>query len=278
MSRRRTGFMLMGAGVVLALLAGVFVLVTMGEAEALREAQPKHWVVVAAVDIPDRSVIDPEQVMIIRVPENAVPPGASFFLPEPGAPDDVVDGGKEAALKKVIKQFTPTRIFKSEVINLQRLGQEAAKTSPSFEIPSGKIWYHFPASQNQLITSLDLVRPGDFIDIYYTTMEGPSGPTQPPGSALEDLRRLYTRRILQNLKVLNVGVFPRGTTTPATGRVITLEVTPDEALLLKWLKDAANITGTMEWIVRSPRDTQPLPPVTVNFDRVSQETGIGTGR
>lgn len=272
MNRRRIGFMLVGAGIVLALIAGVLVYMQASEVDSLREAQPKRGAVVALVDIPERSLIAPEQVGLTLVPDAALPPGAASYFAGQG------EAAGAEARKKVEGQFTPQRIFKGEVINTERLGREAAKASPAFEVPAGKVWYHFPASQNMLIATLDLVRPGDFIDIYFTTEEGPPASSQASGGGIDQLRRLYTRRIMQNVKVLNVGMFPKGTVTPPANRVITLEVTPDEALTLKWLKDAANVAGSLELVIRSPQDTQPLPPSTVDYQTISRQYGIGTER
>lgn len=275
MNRRRIGFMLVGAGIVLALIAGVLVYMQASEVDSLREAQPKRGAVVALNDIPERSIITPEQIGLTLVQDAAIPPGAAFYFVGPGAQ---AEAAAAEARKKVEGQFTPQRIFKGEVINTERLGREAAKASPAFEVPAGKVWYHFPASQNMLIATLDLVRPGDFIDIYFTTEEGPPASSQAPGASIDQLRRLYTRRIMQNVKVLNVGMFPKGTITPPANRVITLEVTPDEALTLKWLKDAANVTGSLELVIRSPQDTQLLPPTTVDYQTISRQYGIGTER
>ncbi|HZT08065.1 MAG TPA: Flp pilus assembly protein CpaB [Chloroflexota bacterium] len=288
MNRRRIGVTLIVAGMVLAGAIGFLVYQQASAAEELRAAQPRNFGVVALVDIPERTTILAEQLDVIRVPDEALPPGDAVYRPPQGASDQQIEAGKAAAKAKVVGQLTGQRIYKGEVINTERLGKPAEQAHPALQIPQGKVWYHLPISagsggkesSQSLITFLNFVRPGDFIDIYYTTNETPS-----PGSAAEaanptvdSLKTLYTRRILQLVKVINVGLFPPGTPTGRGEQDLTLEVTPDQALVLKWLKDAAASTGSMEFVVRSPQDPDPYTSPTVNFDVVSQQTGIGTGR
>jgi Flp pilus assembly protein CpaB len=285
MDRRKVGFLLIGAGAIIAALVGFLVYQTAVEAEALRAAQPKTWAVVAIIDIPARTPILREQLDVVRVQEEAVPTTAAKFMPEPGATEGAVNQQKEVLLGRVIGQVAGTAIHRGEVISLDRVGEQAARTKPALQIPPGRVWYHFPAAvrggnppnDRILITHLDLVRAGDSVDIYYTTLEA-AVPVETTNPTTEALRNLYTRRILQNVRVQNIGVFPPGAATPPAERFITFEVSPDEALRLKWLKDAATITGNIELIVRSPQDTQELPRTTINFDIMSSETGIGTGQ
>jgi Flp pilus assembly protein CpaB len=278
MNRRRIGFLFIAIGVLLSLFVGYFVFQQSAEAEQLRKEKPTRWVAVAAATVPERTVVQPEQVTLVRMPPEAIPPGAIAT-----APESTVDRGtaERELLGRVINQFTPQRIFIGEVYNADRLGRQAANVAPpdapANAIPAGKVWYHFEATQNQLISSLALVRPGDYIDVYYTSEEG-QAPVMESNPTTERLRRLYTRRILQNVKVQNVGPFPIGSDYAAPGRIITFEVTPDEALTLKWIKDASKITGTLEMLVRSPQDKDPLPSRTVDFDSIARETGIGTGQ
>jgi Flp pilus assembly protein CpaB len=97
---------------------------------------------------------------------------------------------------------------------------------------------------------------------------------------LSEANFLVTRRLMQNIKVANVGLFPdaAGKTpdTPRDERYLTLEVTPDEALILKWLKDAATLTGNIELVLRSPKDTIEFPPTTIDFPLMSRQYRLGT--
>lgn len=281
-NRRRVSYLLIGLGVLLALGAGGVTFVLAREAESALARQPTVWTAVAAVHIPERSAITREQVTVAQLPENAVPPEALFSRSEPGATEDQI---RQSLVTKAAGQFTPQAIYKGEVINSARLSDKVERVTPSYLIPPGKVWYHFPVrvgggnppNDRVLITFLNAVRPGDFVDIYYTSLEAPSSPQRANPAPTDQLRTLYTRRIMQNILVVNVGPFPVGIDTTRDDRYLTLEVTPDQALTLKWVKDAATITGNIEFLLRSPRDTQVYPAGTIDFDTVSQQTGIGTG-
>ena len=142
-----------------------------------------------------------------------------------------------------------------------------------------------PANERLNLAFLNAVRPGDFLDIYFTSLEIPQGLTPEQ----EDRARtsfpanyLHTRRMMQSLKVINVGYFPetsgRPNDTPREDRFLTFEVTPDEALGLKWLKDVATLAGNLEFALRSPLDTQPVPQTEVNFDLMRSQFNFGAGR
>lgn len=282
LDRRRLGLLSTGIGAALTLGASAGVYLQVSQVERLREEQPRHWAVVASVSVPERTIIVAEQVTVVKLPQSAIPPEASVYVPEPGATDEQIEIGKRAALAKVIDKFTPHPISQNEVINLGRLGPSAVKDVPAYEIPPGKVWYHLPlrvgANERILITFLDFVRPGNRIDIYYTTLEAPAAPVARAPAPIDELRGLITRRIMQNIKVVNVGLFPIGASTSREERYLTLEVTPEEALTLKWLKDAATITGNIEFVLRSPQDVQMYPSATMDFQQISGTYGIGTGR
>jgi Flp pilus assembly protein CpaB len=293
MNRRKVGVILIGAGVILALTVGIVVYMEVSESEQLRAAQAKRWVAVASTDIPERSVIAGEQVILVQVPDAVVPPGAASYLPEGGTSGEEVESRKQGLVGRVRDQFTPTRIFKGEVINTERLGREAGKNTPSYDLPAGKVAYVFPmkvnggspATERLHLAYLNAIRPGDFVDIYFSAIEIPPGLTE----AQEEKARstaaasyLRTRSMMQNLKVINVGYFAetagRSSDTPRDERFLTFEVTPDQALELKWLKDVAVLVGNLEIVLRSPLDTQPYPQAEVNFELMSRNFGFAAGR
>jgi Flp pilus assembly protein CpaB len=285
-NRRRVGILLTVIGLLTVVGVSAAVYFLTSEAERVRQSQPQRWVAVAALDIPERAVIGSSQVSMVLVPDTLIPPGAAVYTPGPDDTQDQIDQGKQSAAARVENQFTAQRIYRGEVINTVRLGREAARGAPAFEIPSGKVWYHFPvrlsgrdaSASIQLAAFLDAVKPGDFVDFYYSTIEAPAGPTPTVPSPTDQLRGVYTRRLLENVKVVNVGYFPLGTATPRDDHYLTLEVTSDEVLVLKWLRDAATITGNLELVLRSPLDRESAPSATVDFDLVSRRFGIGTGR
>ena len=288
-ARRRLSMVLMVAGLVLAGLVSIRVFLWGREAERALASVPTILVVVARTEIPARTIISGNQLSLVPALESAIPPGA-VSVSTASVSDAELEIRSRDALAKVGNKYTAQRIYQHEVINLERLAGDApgGVANPSLEIPPGKVWYHFPvripggnpANDRVNIAFLNAVRPGDYLDVYYTTQETPARERiRPTEDAMELLKSLYTRRVMENLKVVNVGLFPKGAETAAReDRYITLEVTAEQALTLKWLKDAATLTGNIELVLRSPQDAETSPVSTVDFDRVSERTGIGTGR
>lgn len=296
MTRRRLGLLLLAGGMVVALFVAIVVFVQVSTVEDLRRTQPRFWVVVAIADVPERSVITASQVDVQRVPEFAVPAGAVVH-PQPVS--DLDEESKQALRNRVKDQYTSQRIYKGEIINRERLGASSAarpldpRTAPSFEIPKGKVIYTLPVrlrggnppNDPVNIAILNAVRAGDFIDIYYTVFELPPGlPREQEERARgeERYKFLFTRRLLQNLQVLNVGFFPdpAGKLEPAgkDERFLTLLVDPDQALTLKWLKDVATLEGNMELVLRSPQDTDPFPRATMSYQIAADQFGLGSAQ
>src|SRR5438093_6977735 len=95
MDRRRTGFLLMGMGAVIALLVGLVVALQLKGVEELKSQKPTRWAVVAASDIEPRSVIQPNQVELTLVPATAYPIGTeSSFEPSDSMPPAEVETQK----------------------------------------------------------------------------------------------------------------------------------------------------------------------------------------
>lgn len=289
MNRRRFGFLLISIGTVVALFVAVLVYVQLSSVERLQAAQPRTWVAAAKVDIPERTVISESQIEVVQVPETAVPAGAARYNQTGNLATDQTE--KQRLVTLVKDQYTPLRIYRGEIINRERLGQSASLNTPSYDIPRGRVFYTFPvrlkggnpSNDPVLIALLNAVRPGDFVDIYYTTFELPTGLSQDAEDRArgdERYKHMYTRRLLQNLKVVQVGFFPdsSGKTEAATrdDRYLTFDVTPDDALTLKWLKDIATLEGNLELVLRSPLDVEPFPPSTIGYAAVSRRFGIGT--
>ncbi|MBM2826440.1 MAG: Pilus assembly protein CpaB, partial [Dehalococcoidia bacterium] len=76
MGRKGGGNILMAFGVVLALISGAAVFFVVQLNVAKGKEIPERPVVVALVDIPERTVITPDKVTVQQWPENIIPPGA----------------------------------------------------------------------------------------------------------------------------------------------------------------------------------------------------------
>ena len=72
MQRKRLGYILIGGGLVMALSVGVMVYSQVSEAERVRASLPTARVVIATVDIPERTEIAASMVNVRTVPDELV--------------------------------------------------------------------------------------------------------------------------------------------------------------------------------------------------------------
>lgn len=277
MNRKRLGFLLTMFGLVLALFVGALVYLQVAEANQVRQALPKRQVVVATADIPEQTEVSAGTLALVLVPDEAIPPGAA------------------TKIEDVAGKFTPQRIYRGEVVNLDRLGPASLRNTPSFEIEKGKVMYIFPAQlQTSLgpggpfsVNSANALRPGDHVDILYSAIVIPQ---DLPRADREEARQLYavnylqTRVVLQNLRVHHVGTFGERPTTggggsgaqtvPPEQKYIAFVVSPEEALVLKWIRDAALLVGNIEFALRAPGDNEIGDPGTINLNYMREKYGL----
>ena len=266
MSRKRLGYTLLGVGVGLAFIVGILVYLQVKRANDALASLPTQRVVIARVDIPERTEIAASMVTTEVLPDQAIPTGAATRIDS-----------------TLIGQFSPAPIMKGEVINLNKLGQIAAKNAPSFTIEKGKVMYAMPLQlkgQDPFsILQINALRPGDRVDFIYTAFTVPEGLSSQELTALRDASTaqfLQTRFLLQNIRVQQVGVFDElGKNVPTLSYMIMV-VTPEEALVMKWLKDAVTSFGnSIEMVLRSPGDEETVDPtLTVNLNYMREKYGL----
>jgi Flp pilus assembly protein CpaB len=268
MSRKRGGFALITLGVVIAV--GVASLVFNQARRAAETARMESVeVLVAAQDIPERTVMAAPFLAVKRMLPTSLPPGAIV------RPDQAV--GK----------MTTGPILTGEFILPGKLVGGDGQASVAFAVPKGKVVITLPASD---ILSTGAVRPGDTIDLLVTInpdkekerertqAAGPSPvgtpvaqPTPTPNLNAEDgVNTGTTQTTMQNLKVLAIGSV-QPTTAPAanddekasgktknaerasaTTGLITFAVERQDALVLKALKDNERVK--MELVLRAAGD------------------------
>jgi Flp pilus assembly protein CpaB len=276
--RKRLGFILIGGGVLMALIVGVMVYSQVSDAERVKASLPTARVVIATSDIPPRTEIAASMVNIRTVP------------------DELVQAGAATKIEDVVGKFTPDAIAKGSVINTNRIGPLAVKNAPSFRIEKGKVMYVMPVSfagSQFSIAQVNALRSGDRVDLLYTTINAPQGLTADQRQEINanPIPYLQTRIMLQNLRIQEIGSYaPDGSLVPATGDPagkgaapslaganIIFIVDPEEALVLKWLKDAATYykESNVEMVLRSPADDQQADnSLVVNFNYMQQKYNL----
>jgi Flp pilus assembly protein CpaB len=276
--RKRLGFILIGGGVLMALIVGVMVYSQVSEAERVKASLPTARVVIATSDIPARTEIAASMVNIRTVP------------------DELVQAGAATKIEDVVGKFTPDAITKGAVLNTQKIGPVAVKNAPSFRIEKGKVMYVMPVSfagSQFSIAQVNALRSGDRVDLLYTTINAPQGLTSDQRQEItaNPIPYLQTRIMLQNLRIQEIGSYAAdGSLVPASGDPsgkgaapslsganIIFIVDPEEALVLKWLKDAATYykESNVEMVLRSPADDQQADNgLVVNFNYMQQKYNL----
>jgi Flp pilus assembly protein CpaB len=274
--RKRLGYILIGGGLVMALSVGVMVYSQVSEAEHVKASLPTARVVIASGEILARTEIAASMVNVATVP------------------DDLVQAGAATKIEDVVGKFSPDAITKGAVINTLKIGPVAVKNAPSFRIEKGKVMYVMPVSfagsQPLSLATVNALRSGDRVDLLYTTINAPQGLNAEQVVA-NPIPYLQTRIMLQDLRIQEIGSYAAdGSLVPASGDPsgkgaapsmaaanIIFIVQPEEALVLKWLKDATTYykSSNIEMVLRSPADDQQADNnLVVNFNYMQQKYNL----
>lgn len=280
MNRKRLGYILIGGGIVVALAVGVMVYSQVAEAERVKASLPTKRVVIAATDIAPRTEIAAAQLAVRTVP------------------DELVQAGAATKIEDVVGKFTPNLVLKGEVVNTNKIGPVSAKNAPSFKIEKGKVMYVMPVdfggSKPFAIAQVNALRAGDRVDLLYSTINTPQGLSAEQRNDLlsNPIPYLQTRIMLQDLRIQEIGAYaPDGSLIPASGDPnekdkgaslqganIIFIVTPEEALVLKWLRDATTYysrASNVEMVLRSPADDEKADSnLLVNFNYMREKYNL----
>ena len=271
----RIGFVLTSLGIVLSLIVGVTVYTQVTDAQRIRASLPATQVVVAGVDIPAHTEIAASMLMVTTVS------------------DTLLQAGAQTRVEDVAGKFTPDGFARGELITNRKLGPVELKNNPSFTITRGKVMYVMPVSfaGSQFgLAQVNALRSGDRVDLLYTTINAPQNLSADQRQEVDanPIPYLQTRIMLQDLRIQEIGAYaPDGSLVPAaadpkTGVSIAnaniiFVVDPEEALVLKWLKDAATYykQSNVEMVLRAPSDDQQADNnLVVNFNYMQQKYNL----
>ena len=231
-------------------------------------------VLVTTHAIPLRGILKAEDLTLVEVPIELVPPGALT--------------GKSAAAGKITK----VPLAAGEMVLEHHLA-DPTKTSKdlAFTIGDDQVIMAFPATD--LMSQINLLQAGDLVDIL-VSLEVPVMPAQAnsagaPGQESKSEDQLFTFNALQRITVQAVvvkvtpqrttgttasrtsttaGATPVPTPTPVPPEIepqaILLALSPQDALVLKHVKDAG---GIIDIVLRAPTSTQlfQLEPVMPDY-------------
>jgi len=281
MNKKQVGSLLIGFGVLLALVVGGLVYFQLKNAEEQLGQVASERVVVATRDVPEQGRIEASAVTLASISREALP--ARPIL----------------KIEDAVGKFARQRIYRGDTLNedrvvsLEQIRREVSAgrpaPAPSLVLDRDQVMFVLPsrmtgsfAGQNpNLLTAVDAIRPGDYVDVLVTTLELPENMTPEERQVAREQRPwdyLRTRVVFQNLRVHNVGPFvgPDAKEQPKAGDTyLTFIVDRDTALQLKWLKDIVALgQANVDFVLRSPSnaDTTPSEPMTVQDIR--QRYGI----
>jgi pilus assembly protein CpaB len=276
---RRLGLLLAVGGAVIVMVGLLFVVVILRQATA-PIAQPTAVppvtvpVVVSARTIPVRSLVRAADVNVIQMPAEFVPLDAA------------------SSVEDVVGKITMIPFATGELVMRHHLAEPTnISENLAFIVGDDQVVMAFPATD--LMSQVDVLQPGDLVDILIS-IEVPVLPNQlggvaggEPANGGEPDKELFTFNALQKVTiqaiVVEIQANPRTASTTTTTRsslstpeptptlgpeeinaqAILVALAPQDALVLKHLKDAG---GIADIVLRAPTSSQVL-----DLDPVSPE-------
>lgn len=234
----------LGLGVVLALLAGILVFAVTQQVAAPKPVEQTVAVVVAKIDIPERTIITPQQVETRDYPKSLVPSGAI------------------TSVDTAIRQTTLAKIPIGAPILSSQVVSGGGSTGQSLTLEPGKVRVAFPIS-DALVNAGQLQR-GDRVDIL-ATITPPAATPGPVASGAPAVPLVpsvpLTQSVVQNLEVIDIPV----------KNVLIFEVDHQTSIILKSLRDGGAL---LDLVIRSRAETGNVKTVPVDSSYIVKTFGF----
>ena len=271
---RLRGFLWLIAGLVVAALATIVAYTTLSDAAAKSVGEivskPEVQVVVAARPVAMRSTLMEADLQAITLAVDAVPEGA---IGDPAEAEG---------------QITLVDLSAGEVILARRLLDPNVVTGDgrlALFVSEEDVLMAFPATD--LMSRVEVLKPGDRVDILISlefptgrevevaTSPGETETTRTAGSTGEELATFV---VLENVGIAALtgwrpataagegeGLLPSGGTEAQKPTAILFALSPQDALVLKYVKDAG---GIQDIVLRAPGAEGPFDTEPVDVDYV----------
>jgi len=269
---RLRGFLWLIAGVVVAALATIVAYTTLSDAAAKSGggivSKPEVQVVVAARPVAMRSTLTEADLKAITLAVDAVPEGA---IGDPAEAEG---------------QITLVDLSAGEVILARRLLDPNVVTGDgrlALFVSEEEVLMAFPATD--LMSRVEVLKPGDRVDILIS-LEFPTGrevevatspgETETARTAGSTGEEQATFVVLENVGIAALtgwqpatggggGLLPSGATEARPPTAILFALSPQDALVLKYVKDAG---GIQDIVLRAPGAEGPFDTEPVDVDYV----------
>ncbi|MGQ9556093.1 MAG: Flp pilus assembly protein CpaB [Anaerolineae bacterium] len=285
MAARRRGWLWLFAGLIFAFLAALVAMAAVEvrvqqeaaatPAKELAQSEPVAPVVVAAAHISMTKAIKEGDVNLQEWPVDIIPEGAATVI------DDVI--GKVAMAD----------IYPGEVVLSVRLADpDITSENIAFTMPTDKVVFALPPKD--LMSNIDLLRPGDVVDILFSLKPEADAKATPVPVRGEEAPvilgdPLFTTDALQAQRITAIvleapQVLPQQAGREVTGPVvepaaqqpkaILLALDPQDALILKYFLDAG---GIMDIVLRHRTNEELFEVKTVNYDYIKDLYSLPSG-
>lgn len=240
---RRRGWVPLALGLVLALGTGVATFFLLQQQRAAAAAQAE---VIAAREDP------PVATMKLPVAARPLTPGTKLVAEDILLKDFPLDLVPVTAVTETValeSQILAEPIGQGETFNIAKLVGEASGRA-SHQLDAGQVLFAYPIGD--LLSRTDVIQDGDRLDLLITLpVVSADGTTAGPVTAFT----------VQNVAVFKILRGPSESEEVEGAAVaILLSVSPEDAVLLKHVKDSE---GVIDFVLRSVLDTEPVdvPPV-----------------
>lgn len=261
--RRSRGCLWLAAGLIVALIAGLVAFMALNRATMQRAGAAQEVaqvdVVVATARVPVRTVLTADVLRIKQIPVNAVPDGAL------------------RSLDQAVGKITTLELFPEEVLLVYRLLDPNVippDARMALVLDGDKVLMAFPAED--LLSRTGVLKAGDRVDLLVTL----TFPIDRSAVSVNQEDRLAGFSLLQNLTIAAIVGEPLATATQgamanaAQPSALLLTVSPQEALILKYVRDAG---GRVDVVLRAPGVDGPFAVEPVDWNYLIDKYKIPTG-
>jgi pilus assembly protein CpaB len=234
---------------IVALLAGLVAFITLTRATerqqsaVLGEGGTAVSVVVAAQSVPVRATLTAEMLQVKQMPVESAPQG---YLSDPA---------------QAVGKLTLIDLYPGEPILSPRLVDPNVTTADgrlALVVAADEVLMAFPAAD--LMSKVGVLKPGDQIDILISLDFPTDRATGGAGGEAEK----QTFNVLQNTTIAAVvGAQPAQGQTTGQPEALLLTVSPQNALILKYVKDMG---GMIDIVLRAPGVDQEFDVTPVDVD------------
>ncbi len=207
---------------------------------------------VASEAIVVRSQLTTDNLEVIEVPVDTTPEGAI--------------GSVEQAVGKI----TLVDLYPGEIILAQRLLDPNVITGDgrlALIVADGEVLMAFPAQD--LMSRIGVLKPGDHVNLLFSLEFAVDG------QGAEEGQGQVTFNLLQNVTIAAiVGAQNEDGTVAGQPEALLLTVSPQDALHIKYAKDAG---GIVDIVLRAPGVEQPFSVEPVDADYMIRKYGVPTG-